>query len=44
MRQRGGLEDAFEGMFALAGPMLERVFRAFAAHSVGRAMLDERSA
>jgi ubiquinone biosynthesis protein COQ4 len=42
MRQRGGLADAFEGMFALAGPMVEREFRAFAAHPVGRAMLDER--
>lgn len=36
MRQRGGLADALEGMFALAGPMLEREFRAFAAHPVGR--------
>jgi ubiquinone biosynthesis protein COQ4 len=42
MRGRGGLEDAFEGMLALAGPMVEREFRAFAADPVGGAMLAER--
>jgi ubiquinone biosynthesis protein COQ4 len=42
IRGRGGLEDAFEGMLALAGPTVEREFQAFAAHPTGRAMLDER--
>jgi len=42
IRGRGGLEDAFEGMLALAGPMVEREFQAFAAEPVGRAMLDEQ--
>jgi hypothetical protein len=28
-------------MFALAGPTLEREFRKFASHTVGRSMLDE---
>jgi ubiquinone biosynthesis protein COQ4 len=42
MRGRGSLEDAFEGMLALAGPTIEREFRTFAAHPVGRTMLDER--
>ncbi|MEN8161467.1 MAG: Coq4 family protein, partial [Myxococcota bacterium] len=41
MRGRGGLEDAFEGMLALAGPMVEREYRAFVAHPVGQAMLAE---
>jgi ubiquinone biosynthesis protein COQ4 len=42
MRGRGGLEDAFEGMLALAGPMVEREFRAFESHPVGKAMLAEQ--
>jgi ubiquinone biosynthesis protein COQ4 len=42
MRGRGGLDDAFEGMLALAGPMVEREFRAFEVHPVGRAMLAEQ--
>ncbi len=35
------LANSFEAMFALAGPTLEREFRKFASHPVGRAMLDE---
>ena len=36
------LENSFEAMFALAGPTINRQFRTFAAHPVGRAMLAER--
>ena len=36
------LENSFEVMFALAGPTVEREFRRFAEHPVGRAMLDEQ--
>jgi ubiquinone biosynthesis protein COQ4 len=36
------LENSFEAMFALAGPTMEREFRKFASHPVGRAMLAER--
>ena len=35
------LENSFEAMFALAGPTLEREFRKFASHPVGRSMLNE---
>lgn len=35
------LENSFEAMFALAGPTMERQFRTFAEHPVGRAMLEE---
>jgi ubiquinone biosynthesis protein COQ4 len=35
------LANSFEAMFALAGPTLEREFRMFANHPVGRSMLDE---
>lgn len=38
---RGGLPDAFEGMLALAGPMVEREFDAFAASDTGRRLLAE---
>lgn len=36
------LANSFEAMFALAGPTLERQFRTFANHPVGRSMLDEK--
>lgn len=35
------LANSFEAMFALAGPTLDREFRSFASHPVGRAMLKE---
>ena len=35
------LANSFEAMFALAGPALEREFRKFASHPVGRSMLEE---
>ncbi len=35
------LANSFEAMFALAGPTLEREFRKFASHPVGRSMLEE---
>ena len=35
------LANSFEAMFALAGPTLEREFREFANHPVGRSMLKE---
>jgi ubiquinone biosynthesis protein COQ4 len=35
------LANSFEAMFALAGPTLEREFRRFANHPVGRSMLEE---
>ena len=35
------LANSFEAMFALAGPTLEREFRSFANHPVGRSMLSE---
>ncbi|MHC5066804.1 MAG: hypothetical protein ACYTG5_22850, partial [Planctomycetota bacterium] len=35
------LANSFEAMFALAGPTLEREFRKFANHPVGRSMLRE---
>ncbi len=35
------LANSFEAMFALAGPTIDRQFREFAQHPVGRAMLDE---
>jgi ubiquinone biosynthesis protein COQ4 len=37
----GGLDDAYEGMLALAGPTVLREFEAFASHPVGRALLAE---
>jgi len=36
------LANSFEAMFALAGPTLDREFRKFASHPVGRSMLEER--
>lgn len=36
------LENSFDAMFALAGPTIEREFRKFAGHPMGRAMLAER--
>jgi hypothetical protein len=36
------LANSFEAMLALAGPTVDREFREFAAHPVGRAMLAER--
>ena len=36
------LANSFEAMFALAGPTLDREFREFASHPVGRAMLEEQ--
>jgi ubiquinone biosynthesis protein COQ4 len=41
VRGTGGLDAAFEGMLALAGPTVDREFRRFASHPTGRAMLDE---
>ncbi len=35
----GGLDSAFEAMFALAGPTVEREFETFAAHPVGQDLL-----
>jgi ubiquinone biosynthesis protein COQ4 len=35
------LANSFEAMFALAGPTIEREFRRFANHPVGRSMLGE---
>ena len=37
------LGNSFEAMFALAGPTIDREFRKFAAHPVGRALLAERA-
>ena len=39
---RGGLESAFEAMFALAGPTVQREFDRFAAHPTGQKLLAER--
>lgn len=36
------LANSFEAMFALAGPTVDREFRRFAAHPIGRALLAER--
>jgi ubiquinone biosynthesis protein COQ4 len=36
------LGNSFEAMLALAGPTLEREFRKFADHPVGRSMLEEK--
>ena len=36
------LANSFDAMFSLAGPTLEREFRRFADHPVGRSMLAER--
>lgn len=36
------LANSFEAMFALAGPTLDREFRRFATHPVGRKLLAER--
>ena len=41
LRGTGGLESAFDAMFALAGPTVEREFDRFAAHPVGRRLLQE---
>ena len=38
---RGGLPDAFEGMLALAGPMVQREFDVFATNPVGQRLLAE---
>ncbi len=38
----GGLDDAFEGMFALAGPTVQQELELFARDDVGRALLAER--
>ena len=35
----GGLDSAMEGMFALAGPTVEREFSKFAAHPIGQRLL-----
>ncbi|MDJ0869677.1 MAG: Coq4 family protein [Myxococcota bacterium] len=35
------LANSFDAMFSLAGPTIERQFRAFAVHPVGRALLAE---
>ena len=35
------LANSFEAMFALAGPTLDREFRKFASHPLGRSMLSE---
>lgn len=42
LRGTGGLESAFDSMFALAGPTVEREFDRFAAHPVGQTLLAER--
>ena len=41
LRGDGGLESAFDAMFALAGPTVEREFNRFAAHPVGHRLLQE---
>jgi ubiquinone biosynthesis protein COQ4 len=41
VRGTGGLDAAFEGMLALAGPTVDRQFQRFASDPVGRAMLEE---
>lgn len=42
IRGRGGLDGAMEGMFALAGPTVEREFNRFAADPLGHQLLAER--
>ncbi len=39
---KGSLSDGFEGMLALAGPMVQREFDRFAEHPLGRKLLAER--
>lgn len=42
LRGTGGLESAFDAMFALAGPTVEREFDRFARHPLGLRLLAER--
>ncbi len=41
LRQDGGLDSAFEGMFALAGPTVQSEFDRFASSEVGERLLAE---
>lgn len=42
LRGTGGLESAFDAMFALAGPTVQSEFDRFAKHPVGQRLLAER--
>lgn len=41
VRGKGGLDAAFEGMLALAGPTVDREFQKFSSNPLGQAMLEE---